>query len=86
MLNALGNEIKIGDSVGYVQRQSGHTSAFVGTVKGFTKDRVSIDVVARAQATYEAPLTLTGIGRKTSSAFGSSLYPVNLDDLNWKEK
>lgn len=86
ILNALGNEIKIGDILGYVNKQNGIATAFVGEVTGFTAKQVTLKVLRRGRTSYENPIYETDIGKPTTSAMGNALMPVNLEDLNWKPR
>lgn len=86
MLNALGNEISIGDILGYVNKQNGRCTAFVGEVTGFTEKQVSLKVLRRGSTSYERPIYEDDIGRPNVSAMGNNLLPVNLSDVNWKPR
>ena len=83
MVNALGNEIGLGDKVIYSNKQNGWTTSFVGEVTGFTEQRVRIKVIKRGRASYDDPIKEVKIDKPTITAFGNSLIPVDPDMINW---
>lgn len=87
MIDSLGSQLVIGDTVCSVSSTNGIVSVLFGSVIGFSdKGKVSILVKKRGTALYEAPICnieLSPKDKKKVSLFSNRIFKCNLSSILW---
>lgn len=76
MKDALGNEIKIGDTYGYSYQSSGIITVGVGVATKLTESRVTLDIEYKTRGYSTSEPTIDESKCKTSVS-GRILFPIN---------
>ena len=82
MKDALGNDIKIGNTYGHSVRTSGFVTVTIGRVIESNDNGVVLNVIARGRSTYDHEVKEAKIGRSIITVLSNSLFPVN-DIATW---